>query len=209
MTVVGVAKDVRHFGLDTEARREIFRPYSQAVWPHDDDHRQDRDRTRWRSPAACARRWRASIPISRSRASGPWTRSSRSRIGSRRFPMLLLALFSAVALVLAAIGVYGVVSYVVSQRTREIGIRMALGARAAQVIRLVLQRSLVPIGAGIVAGIAGSLAASRLLTALLYHVEPGDPGVLGAIVVLLTAPARSRRASCRRAARRQWIRWWY
>ena len=120
-------------------------------------------------------------------------------IGSRRFPMLLLALFSAVALVLAAIGVYGVVSYVVSQRTREIGIRMALGARAGQVIRLVLQRSLVPIGAGIVAGVAGSLAASRLLTALLYRVEPGDPVVLGAIVMLLGASAV---AACLIPARR-------
>jgi putative ABC transport system permease protein len=120
-------------------------------------------------------------------------------IGSRRFPMLLLALFSTVALVLAAIGVYGVVSYVVSQRAREIGIRMALGARAAQVIRLVLQRSLVPIGAGIVVGIAGSLVASRLLGALLYRVEPGDPGVLGAIVVLLSASAI---AACLVPARR-------
>ncbi len=100
---------------------------------------------------------------------------------------------------LAAIGVYGVVSYVVSQRTREIGIRMALGARAGEVIRLVLQRSLVPIGAGIVAGMAGSLAASRLLTALLYRVEPGDPVVLGAIVMLLGASAV---AACLIPARR-------
>jgi putative ABC transport system permease protein len=76
---------------------------------------------------------------------------------------------------------------------------MALGARAAQVIRLVLQRSLVPIGAGIVVGIAGSLVASRLLGALLYRGEPGDPGVLGAIVVLLSASAI---AACLVPARR-------
>jgi ABC-type antimicrobial peptide transport system permease subunit len=103
--------------------------------------------------------------------------------------MLLLALFSGVALILAAIGVYGVVSYVVSQRMREMGIRMALGARAGQVIRLVLQRSLLPIGAGIAAGIGASLAASRLLGALLYQVDPGDPAVLGSIVLLLGATA--------------------
>jgi putative ABC transport system permease protein len=113
--------------------------------------------------------------------------------------MLLLALFSGAALVLAAIGVYGVVNYVVSQRTREMGIRMALGARASQVIGLVLQRSLVPVGAGILAGIAGSLAASRLLSALLYQVTPGDPAVLGAIVVLLGASAA---AACLVPARR-------
>jgi putative ABC transport system permease protein len=113
--------------------------------------------------------------------------------------MLLRVLFSGVALVLAAIGVYGVVNYVVSQRTREMGIRMALGARASQVIGLVLQRSLVPVGAGILAGIAGSLAASRLLSALLYQVTPGDPAVLGAIVVLLGASAA---AACLVPARR-------
>src|SRR6185295_10816987 len=98
-------------------------------------------------------------------------------------------LFSAVALVLAAIGVYGVVSYVVSQRMREMGIRLALGARGGQVMGLVLRRSLLPIGAGMAAGVAGSLAASRLLSALLYQVQPGDPAVLGAIVALLGAAA--------------------
>jgi len=120
-------------------------------------------------------------------------------IGSRRFPMLLLTLFAAVALAIAVVGVYGVVSYLVSQRTREIGIRMALGARAAQVIGLVLQRSLLPIGAGLAVGIAGSVAASRLLATLLYRVEPGDPAVLGAIVVLLGASAI---AACLVPARR-------
>jgi putative ABC transport system permease protein len=92
-----------------------------------------------------------------------------------------------------------VVNFVVSQRTREMGIRMALGARASQVIGLVVQRSLLPVGAGILAGIAGSLAASRLLGALLYQVRPGDPAVLGAIVVLLGASAA---AACLVPARR-------
>ena len=94
-------------------------------------------------------------------------------LGSRRFPMLLLGWFSAVALALAAIGVYGVVSYSVAQRTREIGIRMALGARAPQVTGLVVRRALVPIGAGLACGVVASLAASRLLATLLYRVTPG------------------------------------
>ena len=116
-----------------------------------------------------------------------------------RLLLTLLAAFAIIGLALGAIGVYGVVAFGVARRRREIGIRMALGARAAQVIRLVLQRSLVPIGLGIVAGIAGSLAASRLLTALLFHVEPGDPAVLGAIVLLLGASAI---AACLVPARR-------
>ena len=198
MTIVGVTKDVRHFGLDSDARREMFRPYSQAVWPTMTIT--VRTATEPLAMAASVRSALARIdpdqPVSRIRTMDQVIEES---IGSRRFPMLLLALFSAVALVLAAIGVYGVVSYIVSQRTREIGIRMALGARAAQVTRLVLQRSLVPIGAGIVAGIAGSLAASRLLTALLFHVEPGDPAVLGAIVLLLGVSAI---AACLVPARR-------
>ena len=84
---------------------------------------------------------------------------------------------------------YGVVSYVVSQRTREIGIRMALGARAAQVTGMVMRRSLLPITAGMALGVLGALTASRLLTSLLYEVNPGDPLVLGGIVALLGASA--------------------
>ena len=82
---------------------------------------------------------------------------------------------------------------------REMGIRMALGARAWQVTRLVLERSLLPIGAGIVAGIAGSLAASRMLSALLYEVAPGDPAVLATIVLILGSTAI---AACLVPARR-------
>ena len=110
-------------------------------------------------------------------------------VGGRRFPMQLLGLFSLVALTLAAVGVYGVVSYLVSQRTREIGIRVALGARRAQVIGLVVLRSLVPIAIGLVAGVGGAIAASRLLGTLLYEVKPTEPMVLGSIVALLGTAA--------------------
>jgi putative ABC transport system permease protein len=198
MTVVGIARNVRHFGLDTEARREIFRPYSQASWPAMAVVVKTAA-----EPAPMAASVRAALakvapdqPVSNIRTMEQVVAQS---VGSRRFPMLLLGLFSAVALVLAAIGVYGVVNYVVSQRLREMGIRMALGARAWQVTRLVLERSLLPIGAGIVAGIAGSLAASRLLSALLFDVAPGDPAVLGIIVLILGATAI---AACLVPARR-------
>jgi putative ABC transport system permease protein len=198
MTVVGVAKDVRHFGLDSDVRREMFRPYTQAVWPTMTIVVKTAI-----EPLSAAVSVRSALsridpdqPLSRIRTMDQVIEES---IGSRRFPMLLLTLFAAVALAIAVVGVYGVVSYLVSQRTREIGIRMALGARAAQVIGLVLQRSLLPIGAGLAVGMAGSVAASRLLATLLYRVEPGDPAVLGAIVVLLGASAI---AACLVPARR-------
>ena len=89
--------------------------------------------------------------------------------------MLLLAVFGVVALTLAIVGVYGVVSYVVAQRTREIGIRVALGARRGQVIRLVLWSAMRPVIAGIVVGGVGAVFASRLLGSLLFNVKPGDP----------------------------------
>jgi ABC-type antimicrobial peptide transport system permease subunit len=122
-------------------------------------------------------------------------------LGSRRFPMRLLVIFSAVALALAAIGVYGVVSYMVSQRTREIGIRVALGARRGSVVRLVVGRSLVPITIGMVLGTAGAVSASRLIATMLYEVEPSDPAVLATITgVLGTAALVASWIPARRAA---------
>jgi len=105
--------------------------------------------------------------------------------GPRRFPMLLLAAFAAVALALAVIGVFGVVSYVVTQRTREIGIRMALGARAGQLVALVVRRSLLPIAIGLALGIGGALASSRLLSSFLFEVQPTDPAVIAGVAALL------------------------
>jgi ABC-type antimicrobial peptide transport system permease subunit len=105
--------------------------------------------------------------------------------GTRRFPMLLLGAFGVVALVLAVVGVYGVVSYVVTQRMREIGIRVALGAKRGAVIRLVVAGAMKPVAAGLVAGAAGAAAASRLLGTLLYDVKPGDPLVIVGIAALL------------------------
>jgi putative ABC transport system permease protein len=103
--------------------------------------------------------------------------------------MMLLAVFSAVALVLAAIGVYGVVSYLVSQRTREMGIRVALGARGGQVVRMVVGKSMRPVAVGMLLGVAGAIAAARLLTTLLYSVTPSDPVVLAGIAAVLGATA--------------------
>jgi putative ABC transport system permease protein len=188
LTVIGVVGSVRHFGLHLDPRREFYRPYSQAVWPG-----MTITVKAATDPGAVLSGVRAALaridrdqPVTRVRAMDTVITES---IGARRFPMLLLGAFGGVALLLAAIGVYGVVSYVVSQRTREIGIRMALGARAAQVMRLIVARASIPIGLGIAAGLAGSAAASKLLDTLLYQVEPNDPAVIGIIVVTLAVSA--------------------
>jgi putative ABC transport system permease protein len=188
LTVVGVVGDVRHFGLDAEARREMFRPYPQAVWPQMTVVvKSGPPPLTVATPVREAlRRIDQDQPVTRIRTMNDVVEES---IGSRRFPMLLFGTFSGVALLLASIGVYGVVSCLVMQRTREIGIRMALGARARQVVGMVVRRSLTPIGAGLLAGVGMAIFASRLLGAMLYEVKPHDPVVLGGIALLLGGSA--------------------
>lgn len=96
-------------------------------------------------------------------------------LAERRFVLLVMSGFAAVALFLAALGIYGVVSYAVARRTREMGIRLALGATGKRVRGLVLGQALIPVGAGLLLGVAGAWAATRVMAGLLYQVEPGDP----------------------------------
>lgn len=123
------------------------------------------------------------------------------------FTMLLLFISAGVALVLGTVGIYGVISYVVSQRTREIGVRMALGARESQVSMMVLRQGMTVTSAGVIAGLAGAYGLTRLMAAMLYGVSPTDPLTFGVTAVLLTVVAG---AAClvpaRRAARVQPVR---
>ncbi|MFL6584597.1 MAG: ABC transporter permease [Chthoniobacterales bacterium] len=113
----------------------------------------------------------------------------QGRLAPARFNMLLLVVFAGTAVVLAAIGIYGVIAYSVTQRTREIGIRIALGAQRTQMLALILRQSLTLIGGGIVIGVVAAFAATRLLQSLLYGVQANDLLTYACVVVLLGGAA--------------------
>jgi putative ABC transport system permease protein len=188
LTVVGVVGDVHHWGLDETVYPQFFRPYTQAAWPsmtivlHTTS-----------SPGsflAPVKQTLAEVlpdrPVSVVQTMEEIVRNST---GSRRLPMLLLSVFALLALTLAAVGIAGVVSYSVAQRTHEIGIRMALGARAVDVLKLVVSGSMMWVLVGIGVGAAGSIGLARLLGDLLYEVRPADPSVLVAVSALLAVVA--------------------
>jgi predicted permease len=123
-------------------------------------------------------------------------------LSRQRFSIQLMAVFAALAGLLAAIGIYGVLAYLVDQRRREFGIRIALGARSMDVLALVLRQGLVPVAAGLIAGIAGALGLTRLLKSLLYEVSATDPLIFGAVSIgLLAVSLTAMFIPARRAAR--------
>jgi putative ABC transport system permease protein len=107
------------------------------------------------------------------------------QVGNMRIYMLLLGLFGIVSVILAATGIYGVMAYSVAERTREIGIRMALGAGSANVLGMILRQAGVMIAAGIAIGTAGAVSLTGLMQSALYGITPTDPGTYGAVCVLL------------------------
>ena len=120
-------------------------------------------------------------------------------VARERFNMLLLAIFAGVALALAAVGIYGVMSYSVTQRTHEIGVRMALGATSTNVITMVVRQGMTLVIIGLAVGAAGAFALGRMMTALLFAVTPGDPLTFGAVAFVLIVVAAM---SCLLPARR-------
>jgi predicted permease len=110
-------------------------------------------------------------------------------LGERRLTMMLLGVFAGIALLLAVVGIYGAVAYTVEQRTGEIGVRMALGAQAIDVLRLVVRQGMNPVILGLIIGLAGTFAVGRLLAAQLYQISPHDPFLLGAAAIVLAVAA--------------------
>ena len=198
MTIVGVVGDVRHWGLDSRLRPYLYRPYSQAAWPGMSVLVRTPSNAATLSEVVRQRltQLEPEQPVSKMVTLEGIVENS---MGARTFPMRLLASFGAVALVLAAIGIYGMVSYSVAQRTQEIGIRMALGARPSDAYRLVTAEAMLPVMLGVLAGVGGAFAATRFIRALLYEVTTTDPATFAAVTTLLIAVAA---AACLLPARR-------
>jgi putative ABC transport system permease protein len=188
-TIIGVAGDVRHVGLDSEPRPTVY--YSAAalgvraplsiVWRSAVDpasHVADVRAIVRRIDPAMALFDVAAIPD-----------LVADSLGTRRFNMYLLGIFAGVALFLAAIGLFGVTAYLVSQRTREIGVRLALGAERRDIFRLVLGRGMRLAVAGAVAGLGGALWLTRIMQRLVFSVSTNDPTTFAAVPVVLVAVA--------------------
>jgi predicted permease len=188
LTVVGVVRDVHNWGLDEKIHPQFFRPYPQAGWPVMSVVVRTKGAPASYIPAikSALAEVEPERPVSQVALMQDVVSGS---VGSRKFPAILLAGFAALALALAAVGIIGVVSYSVTQRTREIGIRMALGAARTDVLKLILSGSMVWVAVGIVLGIIASLGLTRLLGTLLYGVKPGNPLVLGSVSLVLASVA--------------------
>ncbi len=200
--VVGVVGDVRHIALEKSAGSEMYIPIRQC-----EDHASVDLVVRSRLPlAVLSSRVEAEIrPIAPELPKGemrPLTGLVDHAVSPRRFIVLLLGGFAAFALVLASLGIYGVISYSVNRRTQEIGIRMALGASAASVERHIVLQTLGLVAIGMFAGLAASVALGRWLSGVLFGVTWGDPiAFLGTAAVLLAVATLAGYLPARRASR--------
>jgi predicted permease len=196
--IVGVVGDVRQDGLDTPALPEVFIPWTQN--PMSSMTLLVRVSGSPRSVEKAAMAAVRSIDPDQSVSNvTPLTGYLSDSVADRRFTTLLLGFFAALALLLASVGIYGVVAYGVAERRREIGIRTALGARPADVLALVVKGALRLAAVGMLVGGVAALGLSRFLSSLLFGVAPSDPATFGGVAVLLSAvvlaacviPARS------------------
>lgn len=189
LEIVGVVKDVRQFELNADPKPQMYLPFEQPVFFRP-SHLVVRTDVEPLSLAATVRStvWEIDKdqPVSNiSTMEGVLSES----IARQRFSMLLLGIFAAVALVLAAVGIYGVMSYSVAQRTREIGIRMALGAQSGDVLKMVIGQGMRLAFVGVTVGLIGAFALTRLMQSLMFGVSVTDPAIFVLIAFLLTLVA--------------------
>ena len=191
--IVGVVGNVRDLGLDEQPTPEAYFPYLQNLL----SETYDRSLTivvRTKSdPRTISEALRAellsldtTLPVY---ALKPMTEYLRDSLSRRRFNMVLLSVFAAVALLLAAVGIYGVISYSVSQRTHEIGIRVAVGAQTRDILKLVIGQAMLLTLLGVTAGLAAAIALTRLMESLLFEVSATDPLTFAIISAILTGVA--------------------
>jgi putative ABC transport system permease protein len=202
LTVVGVVRDARQIALDAAAVPEVYVSYRQRPDRAGSMSVVVRTRVAPQSLAAAVReavREQASdVPVTIGTMEDRVARS----VADRRFVMLVLTAFGVVALLLAAVGIYGVLSYSVARRTKEIGVRVALGARPAAVLGMVVADSMRPVVWGTIAGVAGALAVTRVLRGLVYGVGVTDPVSFGsAIAALIVVAMAASLVPARRAAK--------
>jgi predicted lysophospholipase L1 biosynthesis ABC-type transport system permease subunit len=192
VTVVGVVGDVRHNGITGVVKAKFYRPYTQFHRSRGGPTRDlalivktDGDPLALAGPIrAVVRRLDPAVPVSGVRTLEEVVRGS---IAAPRLASLVLALFAVLAVLLCAVGVYGVLAVGVAERRQEIGVRIALGARAANVRRLVLGEGLLAVGAGLALGLVAATFLSRLLGSLLYGVRPLDPSTYAAVAAALAS----------------------
>jgi predicted permease len=188
-TIVGVVGDVREESLATEPASMFYADYRQRPWvAHTFDMVMQGNVENASVIAAARRAVRELRPDVPPRFRTIETVVSTS-VADRRFTLLLIGVFGASALLLATLGVYGVISYLVTQRRQEIGVRIALGAQSADVMRLVLRQGALLAGTGIVVGGAGALALTRLIRGMLFDVSTTDPLAFAAVILCMLVVA--------------------
>jgi predicted permease len=190
-TVVGVVADVKQGGLDRKTGTEVYYLADQAQENLGGVERTmylllrtQKDPMTLAGPARSEiRRLDPTLPVSEVR---PMSRVVYSSVAQPRFIAFLVVIFAVVALTLAAVGTYGVLAYTVELRTQEIGVRMALGAQAIQVLRMILTQGAWLVGSGLLLGVAGALALRRALASVLFGVAPTDPGIFAFVLMVLS-----------------------
>jgi len=201
LTIVGVVGDVRQKSLENQPRPTVYVNYRQRPMYNSDFTVVIRTAADPAATLAAARKIVKQLDPTLPPKMDTLTGVLAASLLTRWFNLILVGIFAASALVLAMVGIYGVMAYSVTRRSREIGVRIALGASRGNVLKLVLRQAMLTATAGVAAGLAGSLLLTRLMQSLLFEISPTDPVTFAAVALLsfsvaaLAAYAPARRAT--------------